>query len=389
MPSQCAVCKGKGLCGLPNCPVTRRFHALKDVRPVSEYMGASPSVFVGSYGYPRVIGGPLMINDSDNPLQWVREGFSIDDIVNIRSRTIRGGKEMDVKLPDTEKIQEIALSNKPLDVEVAFAKPVQFDLNFDGTVAPVGMSGAMKKLDVIDNASVSRIVDRCTSDTDLRATEAARILFENGTDVYKITNLLTSGLLGVQRKVVPTRWAITATDDMISSGMKRDVVRMPALPEFQVFCATLHGNSLCFLLIPAEEWKFEMIERWQKHSLWAGEEETIIEDAEAGLTKSKYSPIGGAYYSARLAVLEYLKSIGRCAKVLCIRDISGEYWAPLGTWVIREASHASLATAPVRVGTLAEATSAAQALLSTNFWLAHAKMLRDIRQQKTLTEFFT
>ncbi|MDU9376832.1 hypothetical protein McpSp1_14650 [Methanocorpusculaceae archaeon Sp1] len=389
MPSQCAVCKGKGLCGLPNCPVTRRFHALKDVRPVSEYMGASPSVFVGSYGYPRVIGGPLMINDSDNPLQWVREGFSIDDIVNIRSRTIRGGKEMDVKLPETEKIQEIALSNKPLDVEVAFAKPVQFDLNFDGTVAPVGMSGAMKKLDVIDNASVSRIVDRCTSDTDLRATEAARILFENGTDVYKITNLLTSGLLGVQRKVVPTRWAITATDDMISSGMKRDLVRMPALPEFQVFCATLHGNSLCFLLIPAEEWKFEMIERWQKHSLWAGEEETIIEDAEAGLTKSKYSPIGGAYYSARLAVLEYLKSIGRCAKVLCIRDISGEYWAPLGTWVIREASHASLATAPVRVGTLAEATSAAQALLSTNFWLAHAKMLRDIRQQKTLTEFFT
>ncbi|MDV0442915.1 hypothetical protein McpCs1_02770 [Methanocorpusculaceae archaeon Cs1] len=361
---------------------------MKDVQPVSEYMGASPSVFVGSYGYPRVVGGPLMINDSDNPLQWVREGFSIDDIVGIRSRTIRGGKELDVKLPDAEKIQEIALSDKPLDVEVAFAKPVQFDLNFDGTVAPVGMSGAMKKLDVIDNASVSRIVDRCTSDTDLRATEAARILFENGTDVYKITNLLTSGLLGVQRKVVPTRWAITATDDMISSGMKRDVVRMPALPEFQVFCATLHGNSLCFLLIPAEEWKFEMIERWQKHSLWAGEEETIIEDGEAGLTKSKYSPIGGAYYSARLAVLEYLKTVGRCAKVLCIRDISGEYWAPLGTWVIREASHASLATAPMRVGTLAEATAAAQEMLGTNFWLTHAKMLRDIRQQKTLTEFF-
>ncbi|MCQ2356058.1 MAG: hypothetical protein MJ014_03425 [Methanocorpusculum sp.] len=389
MPSQCAVCKGKGLCGLPTCPITRRFHALKDVKPVSEYMGASPSVFVGSYGYPRVVGGPLMINDSDNPLQWVRDGLSIDDIVGIRSRTIRGGKELDVKVPDAEKIQEIALSEKPLDVEVAFTKPVQFDLNFDGTVAPVGMSGAMKKLDVIDNARVSRIVDRCTSDTDLRATEAARILFENGTDVYKITNLLTSGLLGVQRKVVPTRWAITATDDMISSGMKRDVIRMPALPEFQVFCATLHGNTLCFLLIPSEEWRFEMIERWQKQSLWSGDEETVIEDGETGLTKSKYSPIGGAYYSARLAVLEYLKSIGRCAKVLCIRDVSGEYWAPLGTWVIREASHASLATAPVRVGTLAEATAAAAAGLRTNFWIPYAAMLRDIRQQKTLADFFS
>lgn len=389
MPSQCAVCKGKGLCGLPTCPITRRFHALKDIKPVSEYMGVSPSVFVGSYGYPRVVGGPLMINDSDNPLQWIRNGLSIDDIVGIRSRTIRGGKELDVKVPDAEKIQEIALSERPLDVEVAFTKPVQFDLNFDGTVAPVGMSGEMKKLDVIDNACVSRIVDRCTSDTDLRATAAARILFENGTDVYKITNLLTSGLLGVQRKVVPTRWAITATDDMISSGLKRDVIRMPALPEYQMFCATLHGNTLCFLLIPSEEWRFEMIERWQKQSLWAGDEETVIEDGEIGLTKSKYSPIGGAYYSARLAVLEYLKLIGRCAKVLCVRDISGEYWAPLGTWVIREASHVSLATAPVRVGTLAEATAVAAAALGTNFWIPSAKMLWDIRQQKTLADFLS
>ena len=287
MPSQCAVCKGKGLCGLPTCPITRRFHALKDVKPVNEYMGASPSVFVGSYGYPRVVGGPLMINDSDNPLQWVRDGLSIDDIVNIRSRTIRGGKELDVKVPDVGKVQEIALSEKPLDIEVAFTKPVQFDLNFDGTVAPVGMSGTMKKLDVIDNARVSRVVDRCTSDTDLRATEAARILFENGTDVYKITNLLTAGLLGVQRKVVPTRWAITATDDMISSGMKKDVIRMPALPEYQVFCATLHGNTLCFLLIPSEEWRFWGVESRLKHSLWGGGEETAVCGGENGVFKNK------------------------------------------------------------------------------------------------------
>jgi hypothetical protein len=350
-------------------------------------MGLSPSVFVGSHGYPRVIGGPLMINDSDNPLQWVRDRFSIDDIVSIRSRTIRGKRELDVKVPYAEKIQEITLSDKPLNIEVTFSKPVQFDLDFDGTITPVGMSGTMKKLDVIDNAQISRIVDHCISDTDLRAAEAACILFENGTNVYKITNLLASGLLGVQRRIVPTRWAITATDDMISSWMKRDVIRMPALPEFQVFCATLHGNTLCFLLIPSEEWRFEMIERWQRQSLWSGDEETIVEDGEIGLTKNKYSLIGGAYYSARLAVLVYLKSVGRCAKVLCIRDVSSEYWAPLGTWVIREASRASLETIPVRVGTLAEAIFTVTADLQTNFWIPYAKMLVDIRQQKMLTDF--
>ena len=387
MPSQCAVCKGKGLCGLPSCPITRRFHALKDTRPVSEYMGASPSVFVGSYGYPRVVGGPLMINDTDNPLDWVRQGFSIDDIVSVRSRTIRGGSDLDVKIPDVGKVQEIALSGKPLDVEVAFEKPVSFNIDFDGTVAPVGMSGAMKKLDVIDNAYVSRIVDKCTSDTDLKAADAARIMFENGTDVYKITNLLTAGLLGVKRRVVPTRWAITATDEMISSSYKRDVVRMPALPEYQVFSGTLYGNTLCFILIPSNDWRFEMLERWQKHSLWSENEDTIVVDGEKGLTKTKYSPIGGAYYSARLAVLEYLKGIGRCARVLCIRDISGEYWAPLGTWVIRESAHNSLAGNPDKVGTLPEALTSASQKLGTSFWITRMNLLKDIRQQKTIFDF--
>ena len=387
MPSQCAICKGKGLCGLPSCPITRRFHALKDTRPVSEYMGASPSVFVGSYGYPRVVGGPLMINDTDNPIDWVRRGFSIDDIVSVRSRTIRGGTDLDVKIPDIGKVQEIALSARPLDVEVAFEKPVSFDINFDGTVTPVGMSGAMKKLDVIDNASVSRIVDKCTSDTDLKAVEAARIMFENGTDVYKITNLLTAGLLGVKRRVVPTRWAITATDDMISTSIKREVIKMPALPEYQVFCQTLYGNTLCFILIPSNDWRFEMLERWQKHSLWSEDQETIVVDGEKGLSKPKYSPIAGAYYSARLAALEYLKSIGRCARVLCIRDISGEYWAPLGTWVIREAAHASLSSPADRVGTLGEALTSASQKLGTSFWIQKMGLLKEIRQQKTLFEF--
>jgi len=387
MPSQCAVCKGKGLCGLPSCPITRRFYALKDTRPVSEYMGASPSVFVGSYGYPRVVGGPLMINDSDNPLDWVSHGFSIDDIVSVRSRTIRGGSDLDVKIPDVGKVQEIALSGTPLDIEVAFEKPVSFSIDFDGTVAPVGMSGSMKKLDVIDNAKVSRIVDRCTSDTDLKAGDAARIMFENGTDVYKITNLLTAGLLGVKRRVVPTRWAITATDDMISSSYKRDVVRMPALPEYQVFSGTLYGNTLCFILIPSNDWRFEMLERWQKHSLWSENEDTIVVDGEKGLTKSKYSPIAGAYYSARLAVLEYLKSIGRCARVICIRDISGEYWAPLGTWVIRESARNSLAGSPDKLGTLSEALTSASQKLGTSFWISRLGLLKDIRQQKTLFEF--
>jgi hypothetical protein len=44
----------------------------------------------------------------------------------------------------------------------------------------------------------------------------------------------------------------------------------------------------------------------------------------------------GAYYAARLAALEYLENIQRQAKVLIVRDVRPDYWAPLGVWVIRE-----------------------------------------------------
>ena len=61
----CSSCKGKGLCGLPRCPITARFLARVGTKPVSSYMGAAPSVFVGSYGYPAVQGGPLLLADED------------------------------------------------------------------------------------------------------------------------------------------------------------------------------------------------------------------------------------------------------------------------------------------------------------------------------------
>lgn len=352
-------------------------------------MGTSPSVFLGTYGYPKVTGGPLMINDTDNPLDWLTKRYTIDDIISIRSRTIRGGHEIDINQPRLDKVQEIALSTKPLDIEVSFEKPVLFDLTFDGDITPTGLSGQMKKFDVIDNATVTRIIDKCTSDTDLRAAEAARIMFENGTDTYKITNLLTTGLLGLEknRRAVPTRWAITATDTMLSDTYKHEITRYPPLHDYEIFCKTLYGNTLCFILIPANDWRFEMLERWQKHSLWGGEEESIIIDGEKGMTKPNYSPIAGAYYSARLAVLEYLHKIGHCARVICIRDISSEYWAPLGVWVIREASHTALNQTPAKTGTLAEALTAATQKLGTSFWIPRLGLIKEIREQKTLFDF--
>jgi hypothetical protein len=361
-----------------------RFYAQVPVRPSDHYQGSAPSVFVGSYGYPKVAGGPLMINDADNPPDWVLRGLGIEDIVGIRARTIRGTAGPG-RLADN--IQEIALSSKPLDVEVRFTKPVSFDLKFDGTIAPIGLTGAILKMEVLDNARVDRVVDRATSDTDLSATDACEILHASGTDVYQITQLLTAGLLGLERKrhVVPTRWAITAVDDSVSNRLKKKIARYPPLDGIQVFAASLYGNHIVCLLAPGD-WKFEMIEVWGKQSLWAGEDETIARDGE-GLTKSGYSPLAGAYYSARLAVTEYLESIQRSARVLVLRSITGEYWAPLGTWVVREATRNAMKGPGIPCATLQAGIDTASRLLGFSHWLPHSQLIRELATQKTLFDF--
>jgi DNA repair protein NreA len=379
---RCAECKGKGLCGLPRCPITSRFHAQASVKTASSYQGNSPSVFIGSFGYPDVRGGPLLINDADIPPEWIHRNLGMEDIVGIRARTIRGSS----RLPAVaDNLQEIALSSVPLDVDVSFERPVAFSLTFDGTVAPVGLTGSVRTMDVIGSARVERAVDRITSDTDITATEACFSLRDSAVDVYQITKLMTAGLLGRKRKFVPTRWAITAVDDTLSNGLKQEIARFPPLEEILLFQGEIYGNRIACILIPGD-WNYEMIEIWGRRTLWAGDEEVIVQDRE-GLTKQGYSPIAGAYYSARLGVCEYLKSIRRSARIILVRSISGEYWAPLGTWVIREATRKAMATPPIPCRSLDEAVGQAVTVIGSGSWVAHSTLIPEVRTQRTLFQF--
>jgi hypothetical protein len=126
---------------------------------------------------------------------------------------------------------------------------------------------------------------------------------------------------------------------------------------------------------------------WGRHSLWGGEEEVIVQDRE-GMTKRGYSPIAGAYYSARLAVCEYLKKVRRSARIIVIRSVSGEYWAPLGTWVIREATRRAMAAPPVQCESLQEAVRNAVVITGSDRWVAHSTLIPELRTQRTLGQFF-
>lgn len=385
----CIRCKGRGLCGLSQCPVTKRFYAQMKTKPVRDYMGESPSIFMGSRNYPSISGGPLMVGESDDPEDWVRKDYTIDDIVGVRAGTIGGRSRFAARqtIPDSP-LQEIAISKIPLDVEVEFSKPVSFDLRFDGILAPVGLSGSIKRLDVLDNASVPVVVDKVTSDTDLRAIGAVVELYNSGIDHHHITQLLTSGQLGVNRHIVPTRWGITAVDDTISNALKKEVMKYPEISGITMLTASLHSNRIICVLFPGS-FRFEMVEIWRKGSLWGGNSgDSIVADSEGPKRKSSYSPITGAYYSARLAVLEYLRSIRRSASILVVREVSTDYWAPLGTWVIREASRKAMTSQPRIFEDHESVQAGITRILGSADWRAHSGIFREMKTQKRLSDFF-
>ena len=121
--------------------------------PILENLEGSspPSVFVGSFGYPRLSVGPMAVpgmGDSsflDAPEKWA--GMKLEDIVRYRLSLIRGVKHLRVHESSgryIESLQDMALSSRPAEAEMVFEKPPIASSTFDGQSAPFGPVGDLK-----------------------------------------------------------------------------------------------------------------------------------------------------------------------------------------------------------------------------------------------------
>ena len=401
---RCTVCKGKGLCGRPSCPILERLRAFETIQPIKDSLfgNSPPSVFVGRKSYPEVRMGPLVpaITDSetsrfDDPASW--SNLKIEDVIGIRSSLIRSSASFNVKDADLKSrrgtrilsmTQELALAYKPVETEVWFLKPPKMDLKFDGILTPMGPSGTIDKLAITENPSVERKVEYITSDTDIKAKCAVDELYSAGIPVYQIMRLFSVGLLGERRKLVPTRWSITATDDIVGKNLTDLIRDYPLINDVELYSHTHFENHFEIILIPATH-AFELLEIWQPLSLWA-EKGSIEADREGYKGRSRYSLLGGGYYAARLGVLEQMEARRRQATVIILREIHPSYWAPLGVWVIREAVRDALRKKPEIFTDPADALSAASSRIKTPkmLWQNELKIFDATRHQRTLSSFF-
>ena len=305
-----------------------------------------PSVFVGRYGYPKVRIGPMIppvhgdTTILDRSEMWI--GKSIEEIANYRLSLVRG--LFSINVHDTngrylENMRELAMSDRPAESEATFEKKpfadieLEKEVRFNAEAAPFGPAAPLKTFKASSLSADPRI-EAAHYDTDLRASDAIMELYRRGVETSSIHRVLSVGMLGLKknRKLVPTRWSISATDDTISSRLAKKNEANPSIDLFEIMQYSHLANYYSIILIPDDVWSFEMIESW-----FTGNGQIATgADYEDARGLDHYPTIAGAYFAARLAVAEHLARRRRKAAAIVLREIHPEYVMPLGVWQIRE-----------------------------------------------------
>jgi hypothetical protein len=348
-----------------------------------------PSVFVGSYNYPKVFVGPMVPpihgNTSllDSPENW--KGKSLEEIINFRLNLVRGTQKISINQTEgryIENLQEVTMSSKPIDSDLVFTKPPSSKISLDGESAPFGPAGEIKSAKFATTSSVKSI-EKIFYDKDLKAQDAVLNLYNSGIDISKIQKCFSIGMLGQKRKLVPTKWSITATDDIISKSLADDVLDYNLIDTCKVFSYSHLGNIFSVVLFP-HRWIYEMIEAWSSNDVMG-----FGSDSEDARGIDHPPAIAGAYFAAKLGVLEYLTEHKIQSGVIILREIRPEYAIPVGVWQVREGIREAMKQNPIITDNFDDALHLAsqKMSISKSEWFAHGDILT-LMKQKTLSDFF-
>lgn len=314
----------------------------------------SPSIFVGRSNYPTVNTGILApIGEEDRAAEfrtdaaWYRRGLDIEDVLQYRTGLLNSNRVDTVNVHDVWDgfvgvQREVAIADSPVDVEMRLADRPELSFIADDVTTPRGPRATAETATLAENPSVPRQVEKTLSDDDWKAEGAMTYLYRRGFDVYDIRTILSAGALGTdqQRRLVPTRWSITAVDDTIGKYLRGQIRNNPSVDEVRVWVNDYIGNRYWIILAPGT-WEFELVEMKSPGSIWnqSPTESVWMASAHEEFSgRTEYvEETAGAYYAARLGVLEALEEAGRQAKVLVIREVTDDYWAPVGVWQVREA----------------------------------------------------
>lgn len=408
MQIQCLKCKGRGFCGRSFCSILAKSQALFKVKKMdfkADFSGVSPAPFIGHHGYPFLNVGILSVPykkedvwEYDAPKYWAERDYEIPQIIDFRSSLLNS--RFKAHAQDKNKLleisQEVGMASAPVDVEVNLQDKPKFRLSTDAYTAPMGPNAGLKNAEITSNPKVHTKVDKVVSDIDLKANDALIYLYNNKFDENFLTRLLSVGILGIRknRKLVPTRWGITATDDILGKNLLEQIRQYNEI-NYQAYFGSYLGNYYLILTFP-EKWSYELFETYLPQSSWNKSDEIgFTTDYEGYNGRKSYAEnCAGGYYSVKLAILERLAELKRQGNVLVLRFITGDYAVPLGVWVTREAARKAMSSKPIEFSDRELMLKYAKSLIKKKFnydldnLLRESIILKNIKEQVKLSSFF-
>lgn len=378
----------------------------KDLKSISKLDSNSPpSVFIGSkLKYPLVNVGilsPLEREENawiyDDAKYWANNNFQINDVLKLRNGLLNSRFQSNVYDSKINKnfiqtAQDTAVASNPVDLEIELKNRLDLNTNKDKILTPHGMRAGLKKAKIIGNVKVHRQVDKVTND-EIKSVEALEHLYKTGFNEYTLSKILSVGVLGLKKnkKLVPTRWSITSTDDTLGKFLLKKIKEYKTIENYQLFFGEFLGNCYLILFVP-DVWTYELFELYLPGSSWNPSKEVKAStDFEDYFGRKEYAySTGGGYYASRLPILEYLNSIKRQAGILAIRIETPSYWAGLGVWVVRESVRKALAKESIKFKDLNETIESTRKIgkIKHNFdceqILKKSKLLNQIKIQTKL-----
>ena len=347
-----------------------------------------PSVFVGSAGYPRVMAGPMVpprFGDTamlDAPERWA--GRDVQEIIAYRLGLVRGIRTVPADAASgryVEGLQDLAMGGRPADADVTFSGGISPVELADGHSAPFGPVGRIKE-SRFSNVTPNPRIQKRYYDTDLGAADAMVELYREGTEMSRIQRCLSVGMFGKARRLVPTKWSITAADDTISAHLVSRIQDHQMVDSHRVFRFAHMGNAYAVVVWP-RRWSFGFVEAW-----YVGSGPAFGSDSEDAGGFRGYPQTAGAYFAARLAVAEYLDGIGRQGAAVVLREISPRYSIPVGVWQVREGVRSAMRGEPEFCPGLDESLEAAcrGLTISRKEWLAQ-RGVRRVLYQTSITDY--
>ena len=387
----CPKCKQRGLTKC-FCYLRERIRLEKNMNFKKDFFGENYNIFVGRHGYPDINVGLVSLTDLtkdekyDNPLLWADKNYDINTIINLRTQMVNANFKTDIKGARLKELyQELSLSSKPVDTEIELEKPPTLKLSFNAEASPFGPTVKLEKARITENPKIPQKVDSVVND-DLTASQSLGILYNKGFDEHYLTKVFSVGNLGkTGKKLVPTRWAITAVDDTLGKQMI-STIKDYRISESMLFFGGHLGNYYIIMFIP-QVWTYELFEI----SVSASD---FMTDNEGYHGRKSYAinTVGG-YYATRFSILQKLTGMKRQATVLALRFITDEYWAPLGVWVVREAVKKAMNSKPTSFDSTEEMIKHAKELAKAKFGYDLGKILsesitqKNLREQRKLAEF--